>query len=513
MHAFVDASKDAYAAAVYIRVTNRNGTRSFLVFSKSRLCPVKGQSIPRLELLAVLIDRHNNLPSHTYGLIPTVFLQWIESVKPNPERFVEIRLKEIRKSSAVFHYVPSSHNPADIATRRILPHDLKNEQLWTGPTLLAKEKAEWPQRTGHLELETKILSIQDKEVSLGIQREVVEIKNYSIHELFDVNRYGSWYKYLHLIINVLCFIKLTSSNKAGSTKQVSSGGVFTPEEYKIAEKIAFREVQNSVENNTEEMEKWQLDKDVDGILRCRGRLQDDNASQFKLVQKTIESYCSKQRIKWKFITEHATWQSRIYERLIGLSERSLVALRAEVGSIVNSRPLTHVADDATEVFRPIDFLCPYAESQLDITGNEATSRSSSSLTTTKQKLLEQWQKALVTSNKFWQLWQSGYLPLLRKRTQRHHRRPRSSVKRTPIINEVVLVEEENQPRGVWKIGKIVKLYLGHGNVIRTALVRMPSGHILTRPINYLPPLEITREMQFPALTDPNIEQEAVESIS
>ncbi|VDN34678.1 unnamed protein product [Gongylonema pulchrum] len=280
-------------------------------------------------------------------------LHWIESAKTNPERFVENCLIEIRKSSAVFHYVQSSHNPADIATRWILQHDLKNEQLWwTGPTWLAKEKAEWPQwppsrRTELHELETKILSIQDKEVNLGIHREVVEIKKYPIHELFDVNRCGSWYKYLHAIIYVLRFIKLTSSNKVGSTKQVSSSGFIAPEGYKITEKIAFCE----------------------------------------------------------------------------------------------------------------------------------------------------WQKT-STSNKFWQLWQSGYLSLLRDRTQRRHRRPRSL----------------NQPRGVWKIEKIVKLYLGHGNVIRTASARMPSGHILTRPISYLPPLEITREMQVPAVTDPNTE-EAVESIS
>ncbi|VDK41603.1 unnamed protein product [Gongylonema pulchrum] len=397
------------------RMTNRNSTQSFLVFSKSRLCPVKGQSIPRLELSAALIGcralnfvvRQAQQPTELHIWSDSLcVLHWIESVKPNPERFVENRLIETRKSSTVFHYVSSSHNPADIATRWILPHDLKNEQLyWTGPTWLAKEKVEWPQwspsrRTEHHELETKILSIQDKEVNLGIQREVVEIKKYAIHELFDVNRYGSWYKYLHVIIYVLRFIKLTSSNKVGSTKQVSSSGVITPEESKIAEKIAFREVQNSVENKTEEKEKWQLCKDIpqgrstvkkaikdcmfckrwlakpfclplmppclttrvnsihtlqyvgldylnpinirdgnaiqkrwiclftclsaravhlklsaEAFLHCLRRfvarrcvpkeIISDNASQFTFVQKTIESYCSKQRIKWKFITEHA----------------------------------------------------------------------------------------------------------------------------------------------------------------------------------------------------------------
>ena len=55
-HGFSDASKHAYAAVLYLRVINTDGmvvTR--LVTSKTRVAPLKKQSIPILELLDTLI--------------------------------------------------------------------------------------------------------------------------------------------------------------------------------------------------------------------------------------------------------------------------------------------------------------------------------------------------------------------------------------------------------------------------------------------------------------------------
>ncbi|MFH4981060.1 hypothetical protein AB6A40_007769 [Gnathostoma spinigerum] len=51
IHCFVDSSKSAYAAAVYVRAD----TDCNLIMAKSRLVPIKGLTIPRLELLAILI--------------------------------------------------------------------------------------------------------------------------------------------------------------------------------------------------------------------------------------------------------------------------------------------------------------------------------------------------------------------------------------------------------------------------------------------------------------------------
>lgn len=53
---FCDASKNAYAAAVYLRQEiHEKGYKVDLIFSKTRLVPNKQITIPRLELLAAII--------------------------------------------------------------------------------------------------------------------------------------------------------------------------------------------------------------------------------------------------------------------------------------------------------------------------------------------------------------------------------------------------------------------------------------------------------------------------
>uniref|UniRef100_A0A1I7VPF5 RT_RNaseH_2 domain-containing protein n=1 Tax=Loa loa TaxID=7209 RepID=A0A1I7VPF5_LOALO len=57
LHIFTDASKLAYSAAVYIRYIDEESkiTKSYLLYAKSRIAPIKDISIPKLELLAILI--------------------------------------------------------------------------------------------------------------------------------------------------------------------------------------------------------------------------------------------------------------------------------------------------------------------------------------------------------------------------------------------------------------------------------------------------------------------------
>ena len=51
IHSFSDASKDAYAAVVYLACSNY----SILLVSKTRVSPLQTTSIPRLELMACLL--------------------------------------------------------------------------------------------------------------------------------------------------------------------------------------------------------------------------------------------------------------------------------------------------------------------------------------------------------------------------------------------------------------------------------------------------------------------------
>ena len=56
IHGFSDASERAYVAAVYLRTGFSNGgTQANIVTSKTRVAPIKPQTIPRLEILGATL--------------------------------------------------------------------------------------------------------------------------------------------------------------------------------------------------------------------------------------------------------------------------------------------------------------------------------------------------------------------------------------------------------------------------------------------------------------------------
>ena len=55
LHGFCDASKGAYAAVIYLLMKTSTGSHVKFVASKTRVSPISGQTIPRLELLSALL--------------------------------------------------------------------------------------------------------------------------------------------------------------------------------------------------------------------------------------------------------------------------------------------------------------------------------------------------------------------------------------------------------------------------------------------------------------------------
>lgn len=88
LHAFADASLQSYGCAFYIRQENSNRTVSTdLVFTKSRVAPVKDSTIPKLEfnachLMAELVDTvrkaHDiEMDSCYFGSHSMIAIHWI----------------------------------------------------------------------------------------------------------------------------------------------------------------------------------------------------------------------------------------------------------------------------------------------------------------------------------------------------------------------------------------------------------------------------------------------------
>lgn len=103
---FVDASEKSYAAAVYLISRSPGNHDSDLISSKSRLSPVRGLSIPRLELPALLIGIRAMRYVVKELKIPVTrrviwydsksVLHWLKTSKILPV-FITNRLKEIKE--------------------------------------------------------------------------------------------------------------------------------------------------------------------------------------------------------------------------------------------------------------------------------------------------------------------------------------------------------------------------------------------------------------------------------
>ena len=149
---FTDASVNAYAAVAYLRVVSLQAVEVNLIFSKIRLCPIKPISIPRLELLGVLIGcRIINFLNRELGIEvrenylftdSICVIEWYKSRK-KLKRFVQNKMDEIHQVDIRIGYVKSKENPGDVASRgSSLKKLIKNEMWWKGPRWLMKRVIE-----------------------------------------------------------------------------------------------------------------------------------------------------------------------------------------------------------------------------------------------------------------------------------------------------------------------------------------------------------------------------------
>ena len=171
LHVFVDASTEAYAAAVYVRVEDSReekgsgnsplgkskSVESYLVTSKARVTPTKAESVSRLELnsaviglrlghaVAIALDMD---PKKIYFWTDSMnVLHWINTPANRLKTFVSNRIGQIQahSESKQWRHVPTEQNPADVATRDLSLQDLiKTKQWWKGPEFLLEPTTSWP---------------------------------------------------------------------------------------------------------------------------------------------------------------------------------------------------------------------------------------------------------------------------------------------------------------------------------------------------------------------------------
>ncbi|UYV84207.1 hypothetical protein LAZ67_X001522 [Cordylochernes scorpioides] len=157
VHTFVDASQEAFSAVTYLRVETRNGNIITTLFcSKARVALLKKLTIPKLELQGCMLGTRFAVHLRSELRLPKVdweffwsdsitVLAWIRSVAGRYKEFMANRVGEIQEATkgTDWRWVPTSENPADIATRFETKISFEPTDIWyTGPEFLKRPEEE-----------------------------------------------------------------------------------------------------------------------------------------------------------------------------------------------------------------------------------------------------------------------------------------------------------------------------------------------------------------------------------
>ncbi|XP_065093120.1 uncharacterized protein LOC135713814, partial [Ochlerotatus camptorhynchus] len=157
LHIFTDASECAYGCVAYFRILAGGVPRCSLVQAKSKVAPLKPNTIPRLELMAAVLGaRMVSTIKESHNLeIKKVFLwtdsrtvhSWIVSDLWKYRIFTALRVGDIlnRTMASDWHWVPTRLNVADEVTKWNKGPQLGSDSRWfNGPGFLYQSEEEWP---------------------------------------------------------------------------------------------------------------------------------------------------------------------------------------------------------------------------------------------------------------------------------------------------------------------------------------------------------------------------------
>lgn len=151
----------------------------------------------------------------------------------------------------------------------------------------------------------------------------------------------------------------------------------------------------------------------------------------------------------------------------------------KVESIVNGRPITKVSDDPRNWTHSPPIICCYFEEDQQC-HPELFSRYDN-------YSCRRWRQVQYFSNLFWRPWTREYLTSLQQRQKWN------KPQRNLAVNDIVLLLDENTPRSIWPLERVIEVYSNRGDgLVRSAKVKTRSTE-LVRPVDKIVLLESSAE--------------------
>ena len=284
LHHFADASEKSYAAVSYLRVTHNDGTvRVSLLKANNRLAPLRGSTIPRLELAAAAeaARLHNYLTKEMTLLTtePPVFwtdsmitLWYIMRSEKSYQRYVTNRLAIITEYSSPtqWRFVPSADNNADDASRGMTATNLLENDRWlNGPSFMAKTEEHWPHQPEFKCQELESMAEVKKEKLIYVS---LDSEPSFLEELFG--RYSSWHRLKKAVAWLARFAYFMQTKKKRMVK-----GPLKVSELRNAERLIIKEVQKREFTSLASLKALWPKRESDGLVVVGGRLQNCHMSE------------------------------------------------------------------------------------------------------------------------------------------------------------------------------------------------------------------------------------------
>ncbi|KAG8232856.1 hypothetical protein J437_LFUL012660 [Ladona fulva] len=208
-----------------------------------------------------------------------------------------------------------------------------------------------------------------------------------------------------------------------------------------------------------------------------------------LKKKELNHFVNQQSIRFHFLPPSAPHQGGLWESAVKATKNHLrrvmgtqiltltefITLLIKVEAMLNSRPLTPISSDPSEVsaLTPGHFLI----------GRHLQSVPENDFSESPLNRLSRWQTVQALFQRLWKRWHKEYLHTLQQRSKW------TIAKDGLKEGNLVLIQEPNAPPLVWPLGRVIATFPGEDGIVRVVQLRTTKG-ILSRPAIKVFPLPL-----------------------